>query len=41
MIDLNYHPKSQPKGLEPEEIACAIVAILIWTAILILFVRAL
>lgn len=41
MIDLNYKPKTQPKGWEPEEIACAIAASMLWIAILILFVRAL
>lgn len=34
MIDLNYHPKKQPKCAEPEEILCGILAIAIWTAII-------
>lgn len=41
MIDLSYHKKEEPKGWEPEEIACAVVAIMIWITIMILFVRAL
>ena len=30
MIDLNYTPKRQPKRAEPEEIAVAVIALLIW-----------
>lgn len=41
MIDLSYHKKEEPKGWEPEEIACAVVAVMIWITIMILFVRAL
>ncbi len=41
MIDLSYHKKEEPKGWEPEEIACAVVAMMIWITIMILFVRAL
>ena len=41
MIDLNYHPKKQPKEPEPEEIACAVIAIVLWIANMILFLRAL
>ena len=41
MIDLSYHKKEEPKGCEPEEIACAVVAMMIWITIMILFVRAL
>ena len=41
MIDLNYHPKQQPKNPEPEEIACAVIAIVIWIANMILLVRGL
>ena len=29
MIDLSYHKKEEPKGWEPEEIACAVVAMMI------------
>ena len=41
MIDLSYHKKEEPNGWEPEEIACAVVAMMIWITIMILFVRAL
>ena len=41
MIDLSYHKKEEPKGWEPEEIACAVVAMMIWITIMIVFVRAL
>ena len=41
MIDLSYHKKEEPKGWEPEEIACAVVAMMIWITIMILLVRAL
>ena len=41
MIDLSYHPKKQPKNWEPEEIACAVIAVLIWIVNMILFVRVL
>ena len=41
MIDLSYHKKEELKGWEPEEIACAVVAMMIWITIMILFVRAL
>ena len=41
MIDLSYHKKEEPKSWEPEEIACAVVAMMIWITIMILFVRAL
>ena len=41
MIDVSYHKKEEPKGWEPEEIACAVVAMMIWITIMILFVRAL
>ena len=41
MIDLSYHKKEEPKGWEPEEIVCAVVAMMIWITIMILFVRAL
>ena len=41
MIDLSYHKKEEPKGWEPEEIACAVVAMMIWITIMVLFVRAL
>ena len=41
MIDLSYHKKEEPKGWEPEEIACAVVAMMIWITIMILFVRTL
>ena len=34
MIDLNYTPKRQPKQAEPEEIAVAVIAIVIWTIII-------
>ena len=34
MIDLNYTPKRQPKRAEPEEIAVAVIAIVIWTIII-------
>lgn len=30
MIDLNRKPKAQPEGWQPEEIACAVIAGLIW-----------
>lgn len=30
MIDLNYTPKRQPKQAEPEEIAVAVIALMIW-----------
>lgn len=41
MIDLNYHPKKQPKGWEPEEKVMAVFTALLWIAITLLFVRAL
>ena len=30
MTDLNLKPKGQPERFEPEEIAVAVIAILIW-----------
>jgi len=30
MIDLNLKPKAQPETYEPEEIAVAVIALLIW-----------
>ena len=33
MIDLNYKPKTTAKKAEPEEIAVAVLAILVWAAI--------
>lgn len=30
MIDLNLKPKAQPETFEPEEIAVAVIALLIW-----------
>ena len=30
MIDLNYRKREQPKGWESEEIAVAVIALLIW-----------
>lgn len=30
MIDLNLKPKAQPETYEPEEIAIAVIALLIW-----------
>ena len=30
MIDLNYRKNEQPKGWEPEEIAVAVIALVIW-----------
>ena len=30
MIDLNRKPKEQPEGWQPEEIAVAVIAALIW-----------
>lgn len=30
MIDLNLKHKEQPKGWEPEEIAVALIALVIW-----------
>lgn len=41
MIDLNYKPKQKPETWEPEEIACAILAVVIWVTLTILFLRAL
>ena len=41
MIDLNYVPKNRDKAWEPEEIACAIIAIVIWAVIILGIVRAL
>ena len=35
MIDLSYTPKPRPKRWEPEEIAVAVLATVIWLAILI------
>ena len=34
MIDLSYHKKPKPEKMQPEEIACAIIAILLWTIII-------
>ena len=41
MIDLNYHPKKQPKGWEPEEKAMAVFAAAIFIANIIAFLGAL
>ena len=41
MIDLNYKPKVQPKGWEPEEIAMAIAAMLIWIPLAVMIGAAL
>lgn len=41
MIDLNYKPRKQPETWQPEEIACAFLAIGIWVTITILFFGAL
>ena len=30
MTDLNLKPKAQPETFEPEEIAVAVIALLIW-----------
>ena len=30
MIDLNLKPKAKPETFEPEEIAVAVIALLIW-----------
>lgn len=30
MIDLNYRKKDQPEEWQPEEIAVAVIALLIW-----------
>ena len=30
MTDLNLKPKEQPEEWQPEEIACAVIAALIW-----------
>ncbi len=35
MIDLNYAPKKEPKGAEPEEIVVAALAIGIWLGIIL------
>ena len=41
MIDLNYKPKKKPEKWQPEEIACAVLAIGIWVAMAIGFMGAL
>ena len=41
MIDLSYKPRKQAKSWEPEEIACAVIAIAIWAFILIGIMEAL
>ena len=40
MIDLSYKPKRKAKW-QPEEIACAVIAVALWMTITILFVGAL
>lgn len=36
MIDLSYHKKEEPKDeWDSEEIACAIIACILWTVILV------
>ena len=37
MIDLNLKPKSQTEKWEPEEIAVAVIAILIWIPMAFIF----
>ena len=41
MIDLNYKPKAKPQKTEPEEIAIAVTAILLWIGIAAAFLAAL
>ena len=36
MIDLNYKPKEKPKEWQPEEIAVAVLAGLIWIPLAIM-----
>lgn len=37
MIDLNYRKPEQSEGLQPEEIAVAVIAALIWLPLAFLF----
>ena len=41
MIDLSYKPRKKAKAWEAEEIACAVLAIVIWITLAILFLGAL
>ena len=33
MIDLNYKPKTKKESWQPEEIAVAVIAVILWAAI--------
>lgn len=41
MIDLNYKPAQKPEKVEPEEIAVAITAVILWIGIAAAFLAAL
>lgn len=37
MIDLNYKHRDEPEGLQPEEIAVAVIVALIWLPMAFIF----
>lgn len=41
MVDLSYKAPKKAEKIQPEEIACAVIAIALWITIAVLFVGAL